>query len=309
MKEEDKILRWFYLAVLAIIWGSSFILMKRGLVSFSPDQVAAIRMFVSFIALLPFVIKHMKKVKKEHYKWIFLSGILGNGIPAFLFTHAQTHVVSAVAGMLNSLTPVFVVIIGTVLFGSRFRFSHIAGVIIGLAGAVTLILIHSSGHLRNENNWYGMLIIFATICYAFSVNIIRKYLLSVEALFIAGFALFAAGIPCGIFLFTTDFTTRFTTQPEAWESFGYIVTLALFGTAFSTVMFYKLVKISNALYASSVTYLIPIVAMLWGVFDNEGLGWYHIMAMAGILLGVYLINLESIREMKAKKVYPVNSGA
>lgn len=300
MKKEDKFLRWFYLGLLAFIWGSSFILMKRGLVSFSANQVASIRMFVSFIFLFPLVISRLKEVKKEHYKYIFASGILGNGIPAFLFANAQTHVASAMAGMLNSLTPVFVVIVGSLFFGSVFKKSHISGVIIGLAGALGLILINANGQLNSSNNWFGFLIVLACVCYSFSVNIIRKYLFSVDALLITGFALFAAGIPCGIFLFNTDFIDRFNTEPNAWISFWYIVTLSLFGTALSTIVFNKLIKISNALYAASVTYLIPMVALFWGEFDGESLGILHIIAMLGILLGVYLINLDKIKEMRVK---------
>jgi drug/metabolite transporter (DMT)-like permease len=212
------------------------------------------------------------------------------------------HISSSVAGILNSLTPVFVLIVGALIFGSAFKASHISGVLIGLAGAVSLIFINTKGQLAGSNNLYGLLILIATISYAFSVNIIRKYLHEIDSLLITGFALFAAGIPCGIFLFTTDFTMRFSAEPLALNNFGYVVVLGLFGTAISTVIFNKLIKISNALYASSVTYLIPIVAMLWGLFDGETLGYLHFLAMGGILLGVYLINLESIRELRSKKV-------
>ena len=295
-------MRWLYLALLAIIWGSSFILMKRGLVSFSADQVAAIRMSVSFLSLFPLVIYRMKDVKKQYYKYIFATGILGNGLPSFLFAHAQTQISSSVAGILNSLTPVFVLIVGALVFGSVFKVSHITGVIIGLAGAVSLIFVNTKGQLSGSNNLYGLLIIIATVSYAFSVNIIRKYLYEIDSLLITGFALFAAGIPCGIFLFTTDFTSRLSAQPEAWHSLGYVALLGLFGTAISTILFNKLIKISNALYASSVTYLIPVVAMFWGVFDGEAISYLHFLAMGGILLGVYLINLESIREMRVKKL-------
>src|SRR6187401_828383 len=127
LKSEDKYLRWFYLFLLSIIWGSSFILMKRGLLSFSPDQVAATRMFSSFLCLFPFVILQIKKVKKKYFLYLFAIGLLGNGIPSFLFTHAQTHIPSAMAGMLNSLTPVFVVLVGWLVFGSLFKASHIIG--------------------------------------------------------------------------------------------------------------------------------------------------------------------------------------
>ncbi|MEO5571486.1 MAG: EamA family transporter [Bacteroidia bacterium] len=301
MKAEDKFLRWFYLALLSVIWGSSFILMKRGLISFSPDQVAAIRMFVAFLSLFPFVIQHAKKIKKHQFIIIFTAGILGNGLPSFLFTHAQTHIASALAGMLNSLTPVFVVLVGWLLFGSMFKASHILGVVIGLAGAIALILINSKGKIVNSDNWFGLLIVIATISYAFNINIVRKYLQEVNAVHLTGFALFSAGIPCGIFLFTTDFTTRLSTQPGAWVNFGYVSLLGLFGTALSTIIFNKLLKISNALYASSVTYLIPIVAMAWGALDGESLNIFHLLAMGVILLGVYLINLSTIREMKLNR--------
>lgn len=301
MKSEDKVLRWFYLALLALVWGSSFILMKRGLLAFEPDQMAALRMFASFIALFPFVIPHVKKVKKENFKYIFATGILGNGIPAFLFAFAQTKISSSMAGMLNSLTPVFVVILGLLIFKSAFKISHILGVIIGLGGAVSLILVNSKANVLTGDAWYGSLVLLATICYAFSVSIIRHYLHTVDSLFITGFALFAVGIPCGIYLFSTDFVPRFATNPQAWSSFGYIITLALLGTALSTVLFNKLVKISNALYASSVTYLIPIVAVMWGFYDGESLHVTHFLAMGAILTGVYLINYSSIKEMRTMK--------
>jgi drug/metabolite transporter (DMT)-like permease len=302
LKSEDKFIRWFYLALLSLIWGSSFILMKRGLVSFTPNQVAATRMLVSFVSLLPFVIFKAGQVEKKKFKYIILVGLLGNGIPAFLFTHAQTHIPSAMAGMLNSLTPVFVVIVGFLFFGSSFKISHISGVLIGLAGAVALILINSKGKITGSENEYGILIVVATICYALSVSIMRRFLQDVDAILITGFALFATGIPSGIYLFTTDFVSRFSTYPDAWPNLICVALLGLFGTAVSTILYYKLVKISNPLYASSVTYLIPIVAMLWGIIDGEVLGLYHLLAMALILSGVYLINLRSIHESRGKAV-------
>ncbi len=301
MNPEDKILRWIYLGVLAVIWGSSFILMKKGLIAFEPDQLGAIRMSVSFFSLLPLVLFRMKEVKKDRYKFIFATGILGNGIPAFLFAFAQVYIASAVAGMLNSLTPVFVVIVGYLFFRTVFKLSHIAGVIIGLAGASGLILVSKGGNLDVNNVWFALLVVLATVCYAFSVNIMRNYLHEVDAVLITGFALFAAGIPCTIYLFTTDFISRFSNVPQAWFSFGCIAALALLSTSLSTILFNRLIKISSALYASSVTYLIPLVAMLWGMLDSEPLGILHLISMTAILFGVYLINLESIRDMRTRK--------
>lgn len=275
--------------------------MKLGLKSFDPGQVASIRLFVSWCALFPLVVHRFKEVKKEKFRFIFATGLLGNGIPAFLFAIAQTNVSSSLAGMLNSLTPVFVVLIGFLFFKTVFKPSQILGVATGLAGAFALILISSKANVFSGNAWFGMLIVLATICYGFSVTIIRNYLHHVDSVLITGFALFIAGIPSGIYLFTTDFISRFSVYEDAWMSFLSIAALGLLSTAFSTVLFNKLIKISNALYASSVTYLIPIVAILWGVLDGEVINWKHILAMLAILTGIYLINYEAIREMKKQK--------
>ncbi len=275
--------------------------MKAGLKSFDPEQVASLRLFVSWCALFPLVIHRFKEVKKEKFRFIFATGMLGNGIPAFLFAMAQTNISSSLAGMLNSLTPVFVVLIGFFFFNSVFKMSQILGVITGLAGAFALLLISSKDNVFSGNAWFGLLIVLATICYGFSVTIIRNYLHHVDSVLITGFALFFAGIPSGIYLFTTDFISRFNVYEDAWISFFSITALGLLSTAFSTVLFNKLIKISNALYASSVTYLIPIVAILWGIMDGEIISWKHILAMLAIMTGIYLINYEAIREMKRQK--------
>ncbi len=300
MQSDLRFRRWLFLVILAVIWGSSFILMKWGLIAFRADQVAAIRMAVAFGGLLPFALQHLRMVSATDLKWIFATGIVGNGIPAFLFAFAQTRIDSAVAGMLNSLTPVFVVLVGMLFFATRFKKSHLTGVLIGLAGAAGLILLRHDGSVDLAQSRYSMLVIAATVCYAVSVNIMRNKLHHVKSIVITAFALVAAGPPCLVYLLATDFTARLE-GPSGWFSFGSVATLALLGTAFSTVLFTNLIKISSALYASSVTYLIPVVALLWGLADQEPVGWMHLVALAGILLGVYLINLESIREESARK--------
>ncbi len=293
--------RWLFLLVLALIWGSSFILMKRGLESFPADQVAAIRMAVAFVSLLPFVLRHLGAVGRRDLLFIGATGLFGNGIPAFLFAYAQTRIPSALAGMLNSLTPVFVVMIGFLFFHSRFRTSHLLGVIIGLAGAAGLVLVSSVGGIETEHAGFSLLVMLATVCYAISVNIMRHRLHHVNAVIISAFALLVAGPPCTAYLFTTDFLSRFGTQPHAGFGFLCVTLLALLSTSFSTILFNKLIKMSNALYASSVTYLIPLVAVMWGFIDGESLGLLHLLAMAGILLGVYLINLEAVLERQRER--------
>jgi drug/metabolite transporter (DMT)-like permease len=283
--------KWMLMAALAIIWGSSFILMKKALIDFTADQVASIRMFASFIFLFPFVISHVNKIAADKWKYLFASGLLGNGIPAFLFAFAQITVPSFMAGMLNSLTPVFTLAAGYFIFRSVVNVQKVAGVLLGLAGAVTLILITSGGTLVNIT-WHPILIVFATMCYAGSVNIIRHKLSEIDSLHIAGFALFIVGPPTGIYLFSTDFTDRISTNPHALLSLFYVLILALFGTAISVVLFNRLIKTSGAVFASSVTYLIPIVALMWGIADHEALGIFHLFALGAILGGVYLINYQ-----------------
>lgn len=280
---------------LALIWGSSFTLMRRGLIDFSAPQVASIRMFASFLFLFPFVIRHITEIKKEHWKWIFATGLLGNGIPAFLFATAQTQIPGFMAGMLNSLTPVFTLIIGYFIFKTETTISKVMGVLLGLGGATGLILISANGTFNNVS-WYPLLIVLATVMYAGSVSIIKNKLQEVKSILISGFALFIVGPPTGIYLFTTDFIPILKSNPHAMASLGYVVILALFGTAISIVIFNKLIKVSSALFASSVTYLIPIVAMLWGLLDGEKMVASHLIALAAILGGVYLINKKSTRQ-------------
>jgi len=289
--EKGSILRWIYLTVLAAMWGSSFILMKRGLLYFTPDQVAALRMFISFIALFPFIAASLKQIDKKLWKYIVATGLLGNGIPAFLFTHAETGISGSMAGMLNSLTSVFTLIIGFLFFGTLFTARHVVGVILGFTGAAFLIYL-SSGDVQSAEPWKGVYVLIATVCYAISVNILRNKLSGIPAVTLTGAALLVAGVPCGIFLFSTDFVSRLTTVPGAWQGAGFVLTLAIFGTVISTVLFNQLIRISSALYASSVTYLIPFVAVLWGLYDAETFNGFYLLALIIILLGIYLINVK-----------------
>jgi drug/metabolite transporter (DMT)-like permease len=280
---------WTLMIVLAIIWGSSFILMKRGLESFTPYQIGAIRMLASFLCLIPFLRTALKKIPRSKWIFLFAAGWLGNGIPSVLFPYAETHLNSALTGMINSLTPLFAFIIGVSLFKMQITQNKIYGLIIGLIGACLLV----AGGKSNDGSIelvYSFAVIAATICYGFSVNIIRSKLSELDSVSITAMVLLFTGIPMGISLFFTDFTTRLQTVPGAGMSLVYIFILAAFGTALSTVLFNRLIKVSDALFASSVTYLIPVVAILWGFADSETLSPVHFVGLAGALIGVYLIN-------------------
>lgn len=282
---------WLILIGLSGIWGSSFILMKKGLDVFSYEQVAALRMLIAGLCLLPFVFKYLKLLIGKDYKFMLASGALGNGIPAFLFTKAETGISSALAGMLNSLTPLFTLIIGVSFFNSELKKNTIVGVLIGLCGAV-LLLINKGGH--SANPWFSILIVIATVCYGLSVNIIRSNLHHIDSIAISSIAVLSMAIPCGIYLLLgTDFVTRMVTIPGAWLSLGYIFILGAIGTGLSTILYNVLVKQSGAMFAASTTYFIPIVAVLWGLSDGEQLSVYHIAGLGTILCGVWLVNKKS----------------
>lgn len=282
-------MQWIILLVLALIWGSSFILMKRGLEAFTSPQVAAMRMFIAFLFVIPFVFKYVRKEHGRNWPAFLGTGMLGNFIPAFLFTKAETGLSSALTGMLNSLTPLFTLILGVAFFKAKTRWMNVLGVLIGLAGAVGLLTVDKPENINN-NLLFGIYVVIATVCYGLSVNIIKRWLGGVNSITITVWALLMAGPPAGIYLFTTDFLERLNTHPLAWQSLGYICILAIFGTALSVMIFNVLIKMTNALFASSVTYLIPIVAIGWGFFEGEPVELLHFAWIGLILLGVWLVN-------------------
>jgi len=291
---QSKSSAYVLITILAIIWGSSFILMKKGLEVYSWDQVGGIRMCVSLLALFPFVWNKFKRINAAEWKFIAVSGFCGNCIPSFLFPLAETRIDSALAGIINSLTPLFTLLVGLLFFKTQLSYNRISGVLIGLAGALLIVLGKTKG-IATNNLSYSLVVVIATICYAFSVNVLRHKLVHVDAVLITGFALMFAGVPSTLYLFTTDFVHRTQTTEGATLCLLAIVTLALFSTAISTVMFNKLIKMKGALFASSVTYLIPFVAILWGLGFGERLGIMHVLGLGAILFGVYLINRKGAK--------------
>lgn len=290
MLKKKEYLPIILLMALALIWGSSFILMKNGLKVYSTSQVATMRMFFSFICLLPLTLRHIWRIPLKRYGMITLVGLLGNGIPAILFATAQTKLNSSTAGVLNCLTPLFTLIVAAVFFKQKFGMRKVVGVVLGLFGAVALIMLRSNGSI-DPNYTYGLYILLATICYAWSVNLIKQYLHDLPALSISSMALLFIGPAFGYYLFQhTDFVIRTELSDGSLIALSYVFLLAMFGTALSLILFNKLVQLTNPIYASSVTYLIPIVAIFWGFVDGESITFIHILGMATILLGVYLAN-------------------
>jgi len=296
-EKNVKLDSWLILLVLTIIWGSSFILIKRGLEDhlgnpiFSPEQVGALRIFIAGLTLFPVAIFQFKKILKKHHFWLFMVGLVGNTIPAFLFAIAETKVDSAIAGMINGTTPIFVFIISLIFFKVKFSKLNILGTFIGFMGATGLVYF---GVVRDWSSLnYMLLLVIATACYGASVNMMKMKLKEVKPLTITAISLGYMAIPCFLFLTTTNFKTVFTTNESAPMALMYICILSVIGTTAALVLFNHLVKRESVLFASSVTYLIPIVAILWGVWDGEDLQIMQIAMILVILTGVFLVNKKN----------------
>ncbi|WP_396192168.1 DMT family transporter [Flavobacterium sp.] len=283
---QTATLKWLLLTILALIWGSSFILIKKGLVGLSPMQLGSLRIIFSALFLLIIGFKSLTQIKQYQWKYIALTSLFGTFIPAFLFAVAQTQISSSVSSILNSLTPLNTLIIGGVAFGLTFKRSQILGVIIGLIGTLLLIINGALNH-PNQNYWYTILVLIASICYATNVNLLKKYLSDVKPLSISTGNFAVMLVPALIVLFSTDFM-NVVANAEVQNSMIYIVILGVVGTGIANIIFFKLIQMSSPVFATSVTYLIPIVAFFWGLLDNEMLTPIQFIGAFIILVGVYL---------------------
>jgi drug/metabolite transporter (DMT)-like permease len=290
MSDKRDFTAVFILIVLALIWGTSFILIKKGLIVFAPGEVASLRVTSAALFLVPLALTNLKGLKGKDYIKLFASGMIGIFIPAFLFATAQTQISSSVAGIMNCLTPIWTMIIGAIFFSQRFRGYAIVGIIVGFAGTVILIMAKAGGGLM-AINWFALLVVLACALYGTNLNFIKFKIPDLRSLTITSVSVVLIGPFAMIYLFGfTDFVFKMKTVDGAWQSLGYLVILGCMGTAIATVLFNKLVKISSPLFTSSVTYLIPIIAVMWGVIDGERLYAGHYIGMITIIAGVYLAN-------------------
>jgi drug/metabolite transporter (DMT)-like permease len=276
--------------VLALIWGTSFILMKRGLLVFSPGELGSIRVAAASLFLFPAALTRVRGLQPAHFAKLFDAGLMGIFFPAFLFAMAQTRMESSVTGILNSLTPIGTLVVGVLFFSQKFKKESVVGIVLGLFGTIVLILSKSEGRIGGVN-LYALFVILACLCYATYLNFIKYRITDLRSLTITSVSLMLIGPLAFIYLFGfTDFLHKLSKVQGAWPALGYIVLLGVMSTALATILFNQLVKISSPLYTSSVTYFIPIVAVLWGLFDNEHLILGHFLGMAAIIGGVYLAN-------------------
>lgn len=278
---------WVILIVLSLTWGSSFILIKNGLDAFSPYQVGALRMIVASGILSIWGVKNLLQLSKKQLKWIVIAGLNGNFIPMFLFPIAQTRVSSAMAGILDSLVPIFVLLFGSLFFNNRPTKNQILGAMIGFSGAVLLI---GFGNMDGNNSlFHCLLIVLATAMYGLNGLILANKLNDIPS-FRLSTALFTVWlIPSIIVLIATGFFTSFEGTDIQWESLGYITLLGIVGTALAMMLFYKLIQTTSPIFASMTTYLMPIVSVFWGFLAGESITIFHLIGFVLILTSVYLI--------------------
>jgi drug/metabolite transporter (DMT)-like permease len=279
-------LKWVYLMILALIWGSSFILIKKGLVGLSALQLGSLRILFAAIFLLLIGFKSLMKIPKQKWKYIALTSIFGTFIPAYLFAIAETEIDSSITAILNSLTPLNTLILGAMAFGINFKKSQVWGVFIGLVGSMLLVFNGAINH-PEQNYYYAILVIIASICYAINVNLLKKYLHDLSPLSITTGNFAFLVIPTLLILSFSGFF-EVVHVAKVQHSILFIMILGVVGTGIANILFFKLIQMSSPVFATSVTYLIPIVAFFWGLLDNETLTPVQFFGAFIVLIGVYL---------------------
>lgn len=287
MKNIDQ--KWGNLIILSMIWGSSFILIKKSLLGFTPIQVGGLR--ILFASLLLFLIgfKSLKTLEKADWKWVVIAGLCSSFFPPFFFALAQTEISSGITSILNSVAPLFTTLVGIALFGLALKGRQILGVFIGLLGTVVLIAAGMENNV-NQNYWYSFFIIFSALGYAFNINIIKKHLSHLSPLAVTTASFGVAFFPALILLIYSGVFSHFVDSAAMQQAVWYLLALALLGTALANILFNKLIKLSSPVFTASVTYLIPLVAVLWGFLDGERISMVQLLGGLIILFGVWLVN-------------------
>ena len=281
--EKEK---WVLLVLLSVIWGSSFILIKKSLENFNPYEVGALRVLIAGIILLPLAILNIRKFPKKHLKWLILAAVTGNFIPMFLFPIAETEVSSSIAGIINSMMPIFVIIVGALLWKFQTTKRQVIGVIISFTGAC--ILAFSGGEGGEFKLIPILLLLLATLFYAISTTTVKSKLSDVPAKILSAFVFsFVLILPSLIALVFAGFFNNLQVNSGLWEGLGFVSLLSIFGTGLAMMLNYKLLSVSTPLFASTVTLLMPVVAIVWGLLDGEKLtlmqGFGGVIILAGLI--------------------------
>lgn len=280
--------KYVVLIILALTWGSVFILIKKTLLVFNPFEIGGLRMVISGVVLLKFGWPALKKMTLKTMIWVGVAGFFGNFFPTFLFPIAQTHVSSSMAGILDTLVPVFVLVLGFLFFGIKSKWIQVVGALIGFSGAF-ILLYFSETHSEDTNLGFTLLIVLATACYGLSALIVKNRLGHVPSLQLSSGAISLWLIPSTIALYFAGFFENFQSNPQTWEAIGYMMILGILGTAVCGVLYNKLIQEVSPVFASTVTYLLPVVAVTWGLLDGESFSIWYVLGGLLILMGIYLI--------------------
>lgn len=280
--------RWFIFIVISLTWGSSFILVKKSLIAFSPYEIGAIRVAVSGLILCGIGFPAIFKMPRKTLFWVVVAGFFGNFLPMFLFPIAQQYVSSSLAGILDALFPMFVLAFGFLLFGIKSRLTQVVGGIIGFLGAVSLIYFSESS-TEDSQFWYAMLVVLAGASYAINALVIKEKIPGLSSIKLTAAVFTFWSIPSFIILYSTGIFQNFEMTPERMTAMGYLGFLTIFGTAIAMFLYYKLIQKTSPVFASSVSYLLPVVAVMWGVLDGEEFTFWYVFGGVLILIGIYLI--------------------
>ena len=288
MIQNKNIYAWGLLILLSLIWGSSPILIKKSLESLGAFEIGALRLSFAAIVLIPFLFKNFKEVKKKDIPVLFISGIVGNVIPYFLYPIAQTNIDSGTSGVLTSLTPFFALLIGVIFYKLKATKNNIIGLTIGFSGTAALILF-SDNSSNNQENLYGLFVVLATVLYGINLNLVKYHLKHLKPVTITSFSIvLILPITLYILFFSTPFMEHVQNFNNHKNEFIYVFILGILSTSVATLIFYNLIKIKDTVFASTVTYLMPIVAVIIGLMDGEIVNFYQLSGMGLIILGVYV---------------------
>lgn len=280
--------RWFLLVFISLTWGSSFILIKKSLLVFSPYEIGAIRVVGSGLILAIIGIPTLLRMRRNTLFWIIIAGFFGNFLPMFLFPIAQTQVSSSLAGILDSLVPIFILIFGFVFFGIKSKFTQVLGAVIGFIGAASLIFF-TKGNSENSQFGYAMLIILGGASYAINSLIVKEKLPNLDAIKLTAAVYSFWAIPSLVILYFTGMIQNFEMKTAYVEPLFYMAFLTVFGTAIAMLLYFKLIQNTSAVFASISSYLLPVVAIIWGILDGEEFSFWYILGAILILIGIYLI--------------------
>jgi drug/metabolite transporter (DMT)-like permease len=287
---QNQLLNWGLFLTITLIWGSSFILMKEGLEQLTAYQVAALRIFSAGMVLLPIALRQLKTMPSDKIKMTVLSALVGNFLPAFLFCLAETRINSSLAGIVNALTPLFAILIGVLFFEMPFVWKKVAGAMVGFVGLCLLFLPKSTGMTFDSDQWYALFVVAATMFYGINPNLIMKHLRGVNSLHIASVGLSFLAIPAFFILWMTGYFANFSTSPAFLRATGASVILGVCGTAIAQILFLMLLKRTGVVFSSLATYLMPFVAIAWGVYYGEKVTSWEFVCLGVILSGVYFAN-------------------